>query len=217
MCTPVHEHALVVGFLRAEGFIQDLDGIEKVHFRLGETVADIRLKNDHALKAMKRIKTSGLGGGPSFESSAAIPPVSATWCFTCDQIVNCLKFIEFGERSQWPGIHVSVLSDGEKCILRMEDIGRHNTIDKLWGDCLISGRATDGNLLVTTGRISSEMLLKAARMKVPVVVSLNSVTNRAVKLAKDLGITTIGYARSDRFSVYSHPERIQGCPAFRER
>lgn len=69
-------------------------------------------------------------------------------------------------------------------------------------------------MLVTTGRISSEMLLKAAKMGIPVVASLNSATNQAVKLGTNLGITVVGYACVDQMSVYSQPQHVVGCPVW---
>ena len=90
-----------------------------------------------------------------------------------------------------------------------EDIGRHNTLDKIQGECLLKGLSTKDRLLLSTGRLSSEMLLKAAKMQVPVVVSRHSTTGTAVSLARDLGITLVGHARGNRLSVFSHPERLQ--------
>jgi FdhD protein len=91
-----------------------------------------------------------------------------------------------------------------------EDIGRHNTFYKIQGECLMRGLATKDRLLLSTGRVSSEMLLKAAGMQIPVVVSRTSPTGRGISLARDLGIALVGYARGSRLLVYSHPERL-GC------
>jgi FdhD protein len=93
-----------------------------------------------------------------------------------------------------------------------EDIGRHNTLDKIQGECLATRIQSKDRLLLTTGRVSSEMLLKAARMETPVVVSRHTPTGTAVSLALDLGIALVGRAGGNRLSVYSHPERL-GRPA----
>ena len=108
------------------------------------------------------------------------------------------------------GVHASALSDTEQLLVVAEDIGRHNTLDKIQGECLLKELPTKDAILLSTGRISSEMLLKAANMQVPVVISRHSPTGSAVLLAQELGITLVGHARGNRLSVYSHPERL-GC------
>jgi len=89
-----------------------------------------------------------------------------------------------------------------------EDIGRHNTIDKIQGECLLRNIPTRDRFLLCTGRVSSEMLLKAARMQAPVVVSRHTPTARAISLARDLDIALIGHVRNGRMWVYSMPERL---------
>ncbi|MDE3091141.1 MAG: formate dehydrogenase accessory sulfurtransferase FdhD, partial [Chloroflexota bacterium] len=89
-----------------------------------------------------------------------------------------------------------------------EDVGRHNTLDKIRGDCLMRGVATRDGILISTGRISSEMITKAAKMLVPIVVSRTSPTHLAVELARAWNITLIGYARGGQMQVYTGIERI---------
>ena len=108
------------------------------------------------------------------------------------------------------GVHASALADVKDLLVVAEDIGRHNTLDKIQGECMLTGLTTKDRLLLSTGRISSEMLLKAARMQVPIIVSRHSPTGSAVLLARDLGIALVGRVRGNRLSVYSHPERL-GC------
>jgi len=106
------------------------------------------------------------------------------------------------------GIHSSALCDRTQILVLAEDIGRHNTLDKIMGECLMRGLPTQDGILLTTGRISSEMLLKAARMQTPIVVSRGSPTERAITLGNKLDITVIGYARGSRLSVFSGDERL---------
>jgi FdhD protein len=110
-------------------------------------------------------------------------------------------------------VHASALSDTKNLLVVAEDIGRHNTLDKIQGECLLKGLSTRDRLLLSTGRISSEMLLKAAKMQVPVVASRHSVTGSAVSLAHNMGIALVGHARGSSLSVYSHPERLQAHQA----
>jgi FdhD protein len=100
------------------------------------------------------------------------------------------------------------LGDNSSLLAVAEDIGRHNTLDKIMGECLLRKLSTRDKVLITTGRISSEMLSKAARMMTPIVVSRSSPTDRSISLAQELGITLVGYVRGSRLSVYTHNERV---------
>jgi FdhD protein len=107
------------------------------------------------------------------------------------------------------GVHTSALSDGEQIVLVAEDIGRHNTLDKIAGLCLMKNIWPDTRILITTGRISSEMLQKAARLRAPILISRTSPSSLSIEMAERYGITLIGYARRNRFNVYSNSQRIQ--------
>jgi FdhD protein len=92
--------------------------------------------------------------------------------------------------------------------IHAEDIGRHNTIDKIAGQYLIQQPVLERKIIVTTGRISSEMLYKSARLGAAAVVSRTSPTMLSVELAAAAGITLVGYARRNQFNVYTHPEQL---------
>jgi FdhD protein len=93
-----------------------------------------------------------------------------------------------------------------------EDIGRHNSVDKIAGKCLLEDIRMSRKFLLTTGRISSEMLQKSSRIGASIVVSRTSPSSLSIELADRFGITLIGYARRDRFNVYTHPDRITNAP-----
>lgn len=210
LCTPEKLKNLVVGFLRSEGLIERLDDIALMRVCDEERVADVRLMRPREVSG-RRILTSGCGGGVTFEEGLSLASVSSDLRVTPEQVLSCMKLMlqSCGGRQERGGLHVSALSDGETLLVVSRDVGRHNTLDKIWGECLFSDVRTEGKVLLTTGRISSEMMAKAAKMGVPIVVSVNSPTDRAVELAERLGITIVGYARGARLSVYSHPERLQ--------
>ena len=109
---------------------------------------------------------------------------------------------------QTGGVHTTALSDGENIILSAEDIGRHNTLDKISGLCLMKDIWPRKRILISTGRISSEMLQKSVRLGAKIVVTRTSPSSLSIELAMRWGITLIGYARRNKFNLYANPQRI---------
>jgi FdhD protein len=126
------------------------------------------------------------------------------------QVLALVK--EFQHRSQiyrtTGGVHSAVLCDTGNIIVFSEDIGRHNAVDKIFGECLLNDIATDDRIIITSGRVSSEIVLKIARRNVPIIVSKSAPTDLGVRLANDLGVTLVGFVRGRRMNVYTHAGRI---------
>ncbi len=106
-------------------------------------------------------------------------------------------------------VHSAALSNGRDILIFREDIGRHSAVDKIIGRALVEGIDMRDKIILSSGRISSEILLKAQKCVIPVVISRGAPTSQAVKLARDLNITVVGFARGDRVNVYSGVERIR--------
>ncbi len=211
LCTPTKLNFLVLGFLYAEGIITAVSDVLMMRVCEEESEIDVRLTNSEYELPTKRKLTSGCGGGAAFATHGEA--VESDFTVTAAEVLSLMKRLqEQMEIYQFSGgVHASALADREALLMVAEDIGRHNTLDKIQGECLMKKLSTRDRLLLSTGRISSEMLLKAARMKVPVVVSRHSPTGTAVSLARDLGIALVGRVRGNRLSVYTHPERL-GLP-----
>jgi FdhD protein len=212
LCTPTKLNCLVIGFLYAEEIISGIGDVDIMRVCEDDSMADVRLSNsEYELPALKRTLTSGCGGGATFKTQGQ--RVDSDLVVTPKEVLSLMKqLLEQMELYRLSGgVHTSALSDTKNLLVVAEDIGRHNTFDKIQGECLLRGLSTRDRLVLSTGRVSSEMLLKAAKMQVPVVVTRTSPTGRAVSLARDLGVALVGYARGSRLSVYSHPERL-GCP-----
>lgn len=210
-CTPVKLNALVLGFLYAEGIISRLDDVVMMRVCEDDSMADVRLSNPDYKLPTHRTLTSGCGGGATFKAQGQ--RVDSGLVVSPKEVLSLMKQLLQEQMELYRlsgGLHASALSDMKNLLVVAEDIGRHNTMDKIQGECLLRGLSTQDRLLLSTGRVSSEMLLKAAKMQSPVVVSRHSPTGNAVSLAHDLGIALVGYARGGRLSVYSHPERL-GC------
>jgi FdhD protein len=211
LCTPTKLNFLVLGFLYAEGIISGLGDVANMRVCEEESLADVTLSNPEYELPTRRILTSGCGSGAAFKTQGQ--KVESDLVATPKEVLSLMKQLQeqMALYQLCGGVHASALSGTKKLLVVAEDIGRHNTLDKIQGECLLRGLQTRDRLLLSTGRISSEMLLKAAKMQVPVVVSRHSPTGAAVSLARDLGITLVGHASGSRVWVYSRPERL-GCP-----
>lgn len=106
------------------------------------------------------------------------------------------------------GIHSAALCNGRSILVFREDIGRHNAIDKIFGKCLLEDIPTNDRILITSGRISLEIVHKVARRGIPVIIFISAPTNLGVRLADVLGITVIGFVRGERMNVYCNGWRV---------
>lgn len=211
MCTPYRLEELAIGFLRSEGFIQSLDDIEILHLSDSGTCVDIWLRDLSFTPPKRQIITSGCGGGVTFDDlSQRHPPLNTAMTVTPQQIALLMQKLHLAAElyNEVRGVHTSALSDRHELMLVAQDVGRHNTIDRLWGQALQRGINPEGWILLASGRISSEMLNKAAKMKIPIIISRTSPTSLSVELGRAWNITVVGYARGNSFRVYSASERI---------
>lgn len=210
MCTPRQLDWLALGFLANEGFIHSIEQVEILHVSQPGCCVDLWL--DHPIRKPKReIITSGCGGGVTFDD-----PESGIIPLEDDRQLQPERLFELFNQLHLPGslharargVHASGLSDGERMLMVVEDVGRHNTLDKLRGGCLQQGIDPRGTILLATGRVSSEMLRKGAHMGCPIIASRNSPTSMSVELAEAFNITLAGYVRRASMRVYTHPERL---------
>ncbi len=210
LCTPNKLNCLVLGYLYSENVISGMSDVLSMRICEEESLADIRLNKTDFVLPQKRILTSGCGGGVSLTSDEPETIISGLKVMP-SQIINLMEkmLMEADIYRISGGIHTSALCDEENILVISEDIGRHNTLDKIQGECLLRKLSTNNRIIVTSGRLSSEMVRKAGKMETPVIASLTSPTERAIILAKKLGITLIGYTKGKRMSVYSISERLR--------
>jgi FdhD protein len=210
MCTPTDLEALAIGFLFNEGIIKSKD--EVVLLEVCPQGDNIDIWLGHSVEQPKQWRrTSGCTGGatvvileqmhPELRNGFVIAP------HTIDRMVEMLVEAQELYR-EVGGVHTSILSDGERLVVSAEDVGRHNSLDKIAGRCLLDSIDLSHRILVTTGRISSEMIQKAARIGASIVISRTSASSLSISMAEKWGITLIGYARCDQFVAYTHPDRI---------
>jgi len=220
LCSPANLEYLAVGFLFSEGLLKSKDEIKRII--VDEQRGVVRVETDADTQTdsgglFKRFITSGCGRGSSFHSVADALRQFKVESRTKIATLEVLALVDkFQHRSQiyraTGGVHSAALCDSKNVLAFAEDIGRHNAVDKVFGKCILNDVATNGRTIITSGRVSSEILLKVARRNVPVIISKSAPTSLGVKLAADLGVTLIGFVRGRRMNVYSHPERIATAP-----
>ena len=199
LCSPIDLEALVVGYLWMEQVISGLEEIRHVEVSPVDGRAEVTLVGPVSLPT-ERILTSGCGGGITFRIDHRLFPRLASTLRVRPETLSLRMKDLFAAAVHYKtsrGIHGAALTDGERLLVVAEDVGRHNAVDKIKGAALVRGIATEDRILLSTGRVSSEMLLKAARMGVPLVASRTSPTEMAVALAEQLNITVCGYVRGD--------------------
>lgn len=202
---------LVAGFLRTQGFVKETGDFLAMGVCDESGEANVRIRGDMP-ERLTPVLTSGCGTGISFSFNAGAPkgaPAEVT--FTPEAIFAMMRemarlSVRYGRHG---GIHSAAVSDGTRILLHAEDLGRHNTIDRLAGQALLTGIDLTGCLLLTSGRVSTEMAAKAASFGVALIASRTSPTDMAVRICREAGIGLAGYVRSDSFRIAACPERVQ--------
>jgi len=214
LCSPVKLDCLVVGYLWLEKVIDSPDDIASLDVSEIDGLADVTLTREVDLPT-ERILTSGCGGGITFRIDPRLfPRLRSSLRVRPEQLFQRMKelYAQAVNYRASRGIHGAALTDGDRLLVVAEDVGRHNAVDKIKGEALLEGIPTADRILLSTGRISSEMLLKAARMGVPLVASRTSPTEMAVSLAEQLGITVVGYLRPESLNLYAGDALLLDSP-----
>jgi FdhD protein len=211
MTSPVQQEAFALGFLANEGVIKSLEEVSVARLCKEGTCVDVWLNRSDFEPPRRMILTSGCGGGVTFqEMTAVFPPLDADIHLSPETLWDLMDSLNESARLyiRAGGVHTSGFSDGHRLLVVAEDVGRHNTLDKIRGLTLQQNIPTRGGVILATGRISSEMIQKVRRMEIPVVCSHTSPTSLSIKLAEEWNITVVGYLRRNSMNIYTHPERI---------
>lgn len=216
VCSPTELEDLLIGFLASEGVIRLYNEIKTLSIDEESGFAYVELNkpfvadnNDHS----KRFIGSCCGKSRQFYFKGDVKTaktiqskheISAEECYSLmDQLQN--SSIHFKETG---GVHNAALCSSEGIITMRTDIGRHNALDKIYGDILQHKISLKDKIIVFSGRISSEVLLKISKIGVGIIISKSAPTDLGLKLAEDLGITAIGFVRNGKMNVYTHQERV---------
>ncbi|RQW75765.1 formate dehydrogenase accessory sulfurtransferase FdhD [Lysinibacillus composti] len=219
VCTPEYVEDMVMGYLASERIIRSFEDIEDIWYQEKEGFVHINTKQVNPLYQQmqnKRFITSCCGmsrQGFVFANDALVSKkmddihvrITTDDCFRLmrDMQDSAVTFQETG------GVHNAALCDVNGIVLSRMDIGRHNALDKIYGYCLRNNISMQDKIIVFSGRISSEILMKVSKIGCEIVLSKSAPTELALQLAEQLGITTVGFIRQNALNIYTHKERIQ--------
>ena len=215
ICSPIHLQDLIIGFLASEGILFRADEINRLTIDTdrGFAYVDIRNLGTVSIDHSKRFIGSCCGKSRQFYFKSDVKTaktVTNPLKITVAQCFSLMKQMQSESKSfhLTGGVHNAALCTSEKLITIRTDIGRHNALDKIYGHILDEQISVRDKVIVFSGRISSEALLKVAKIGAAIVISKSAPTDLALKLADDLGITTIGFVRNNKMNIYTHPNRI---------
>jgi len=215
LCSPTDLRYLAVGFLSSEGLLESKDEIKRilVDDKRGVVRLETTGNKEFTQDALfKRVISSGCGRGASFYSAADITnqKVESQLEMSADEISALVKQFQHGSQLYLATgcVHSAALCNNNGILVFEEDIGRHNAIDKIFGKCLLDDISTEDRVIITSGRISSEILYKVAKKRIPIIISISAPTNLGVRIADNLGITLISSVKGKRMNVCTNEWRV---------
>ncbi len=205
---------LAVGYFLNQGMLRPDDTITGIDYdeELSVVVVRTARKTNYEEKLRKKTQTSGCAQGTAFGDlmdvieGVRLPPseLRTSWLYRLTQTINTIPslYLEAG------AIHGAILCWQDEPLLYMEDVGRHNAVDKIAGYMHRHGISAGDKIFYTTGRLTSEMIIKTVRMGIPILISRSGFTAWGVELARQAGLTLVGRARGKRFIALAGPEQI---------
>lgn len=212
MRLPGHDAELALGFCYTEGLISSLADVVSLEVCDDDT-GQVTVRTPREVTPRPTAIVTSACVGPRDRREADLPPPvdGGSLRIGPEALLGAAAQMQASQETHRTAgaVHAAAVfrPDGTLVVLR-EDVGRHNAVDKVIGHCLYGNCPLDRSMLVSTGRASSEMVLKAAAARIPVAASRSGATSLGVELAQDLGVTLVCYLRRARMTIYAHPERL---------
>ena len=213
MCMPKYFDELAIGFLFAEGLIKKYEDIDRISSTCTGNIFVFTHEPIDTTRSEKRVLISGCANGSvnlAFLNESNLTEITEPSKITPEQIIEHMQ--RFAKQSQvfrdTGAVHSSALVFPDGTSIFYEDIGRHNAVDKVIGTAIMQNVDIRQGALLISGRISSEIALKTAKLGIPILISQAAPTSMSVAIARKVNLTLVGFARGKRFNVYSGGERI---------
>jgi FdhD protein len=216
LATPENLRELAVGFMLSEGWLRENKPVKRIEV---DPQGKVRVRVNYRIPLteklfFRRTITSGCGRGMIFYNvldSLGAKKIRSAAKIPQKTVIRLMQ--ELNQHSvlyrKSGSVHGAALAGRAQILVFCEDIGRHNAVDKVLGAAFLQGISTTGKILLTSGRVSSEILVKAIKRRIPFLFSYSGPTDLAVDMARQMGITLIGYIRGNRMKIYSHGDRVK--------
>lgn len=216
-CSPSNLKELTVGHLLSEGTIKSIEEIEEISFKRKD-ICHVELKPNIDLekrlklsKPFSRVILSAYSSPSPYQLSAKLPKIKSNLTVKAEIILNCVNRLNSIAETfrKTGGVHTAAIykSDGN-LVAFIEDVGRHNAVDKVIGMGAINKTNFSECFLALSGRLTGDIVLKAARVSLPIVASLAAAIDSGIAIAENVGLTLIGFARGKHMNIYTFPERV---------
>lgn len=204
LCTPDKLEELIVGFLATKGYIDDKNDIESIIIDKKSKIAQIISNKSNSNLNCEKIFLNDL-------DFIECNPIKNSFEIDVNTIYNSMHMNLTSSQlfKDTGGVHSVALFDGDKPVVICEDVARHNAMDKVIGYSVLNDVNFKDKFIVVSGRISLEMMQKACKMQIPIVVSKSAPTNLSVELARKLNITLVGFVRGRRMNIYANGHRVK--------
>jgi FdhD protein len=217
-CSPSDLKEITVGHLLSEGMLKSVEEIQEIRLSADESTCRVKLKpsvNIEKRRALTRLSSrvisSACGSSSPYQFSTRPSKIKSGLTVHAKTILDSVNQLNSNAEvfRKTGGVHVAAIYDreGDRKALA-EDVGRHNAVDKVIGAGALNGIDFGACFLALSGRLTSDIVLKATRMQMPIVASLAAAVDSGVAVAKDAALTLIGFVRGNRMNIYSSPERI---------
>lgn len=218
LCSPTNLEEFAIGHLLSEGILESIEEIREIVLKKPEHSCYVKLKTginvENRVRLSKlhmRVIPSACGSGSPYQYTGKMPKVKSDLKVNAQVVSNCVKQLNFKAEGfrKTGGLHVAAIYKSNGILVALaEDVGRHNAVDKVIGMVALKRVAFNGCFLALSGRMSGDVVFKAAKVGLPIISSLASALSSGIVRAQEANLTLVGFVRGKRMNIYTSRERI---------